>query len=89
MCRAVGLRDPKFVPTKDEFEWLDAQLDRRLDFYSSYIIGDKRFDRQRTDDVLRSRRGPQVGFDEPVLSSFTRWYLTRLESQRAQLPVAR
>ena len=89
VCRALALRDPEFTRAKDDFEWLDEQLDRRLDFYSSYLVGDKRFDRQRADAALGGRRGPMVTFDEATLDAFARWYLARLDEERKNLPVAR
>jgi nucleoside-diphosphate-sugar epimerase len=89
LFRSAGLHEPAFVPTRDGFEWLDGRFDKRLDFYGSYLIGEKRFDRSRSDAVLGGRRGPEVRFEGAELESFAHWYLARLERERAGLPVAR
>lgn len=87
--RAVGVHEPTFVRTRADFTWLDERFDQRLEFYSSYLVGDKRFDRQRSDRALAGLRGPEVRFDEPTLFAFARWYLDRLEQERRNLPAAR
>jgi nucleoside-diphosphate-sugar epimerase len=89
MARAVGLREPTFAPNKAGFTWLDGRFDRRLDFYGAYLVGDKRFDRRRTDQVLGGRHAHDVTFDEPSIDSFARWYLVRLAQERRGLPAAR
>jgi nucleoside-diphosphate-sugar epimerase len=89
LFRAVGLLDPVFVEEKDDFGWLERRFDKRLDFYGSYLIGDKHFDRSRSDAVLGRPSGGEVIFDEDTLRSFSAWYLDLLEYERARLPVQR
>lgn len=87
--RSLGLHDPLFVETRERFEWLDEQFDRRLDFFGSYLVGDKRFDRRRADAALGDAHGEETPLDEDRLAAFTRWYLRRLEQQRTNLPATR
>jgi len=88
MFRSVGLRDPLFVTSKEQFSWLDQRFDQRLDFYCSYFIGEKRFDRRRTDAVL-GRPVAELPMDVPQIEAYSRWYLERLARERTQLPVSR
>lgn len=81
----MRLHAPIFVASREDLSWLDAQLDKRLDFYGSYIVGHKRFERARTDAVL-----PEPGAHAEVpFEALGRWYLERLESERHNLPAAR
>lgn len=89
MFNAAGLRDPEFVPDRTSFEWLDQQFDRRLDFFGSYLVGDKRFDRARSDAALGEARRDEPPLDEDRLAAHARWYVDRLKQQRAKLPAMR
>ena len=73
---------------RDELSWLDAQFDERLDFYGAYMRGDRRFERRRTDDAVPST-APHVVYDGAEIDRVGRWYLERLEQERARLPAAR
>jgi nucleoside-diphosphate-sugar epimerase len=79
--REVGLNEPEFVPDREGMTWLDQQLDRRLDFYGSYIVGDKHFDRTRSDRVLGT--DDEMPCDDATISSYTQWYLERLRAARS------
>lgn len=89
MCRAVGLADPLFVADTSEFSWLDERLDARIAFYRSYVVGDKQFERVRTDAALGGRPAPAPHLDEDTLDAYIHWYVARLAAERANLPVAR
>lgn len=83
----VGLHEPLFVQSASELGWLDAKFDERLDFYGSYIRGDKRFSRARTDAAL-GKPAPRPWSTERM-AELGRWYLPILEQERRKLPVAR
>lgn len=81
----LRLHEPIFVSTRDELSWLDEQLDKRLEFYGSYIVGPKQFQRARTDAAL-----PEPTAHAPVpVEALGRWYLQILDEARSNLPVAR
>jgi thioester reductase-like protein len=86
--REVGLLDPEFVAERDDMTWLDQQLGRRLDFYGSYLVGDKHFDRTCSDRVLGQRRDDEMACDDATITSYCRWYLDRLRAARS-LPAFR
>lgn len=81
----LSLHEPIFVSTRDELSWLDEQLDKRLEFYSSYIVGAKEFARDRTAAAL-----PEPTLHAPVpVAALGRWYLDLLEESRSNLPTTR
>ena len=79
--REVGLNEPEYVPDHDGMTWLDQQLDKRLAFYGSYIVGDKHFDRTHSERVLGERHD-EVACDDATISSYCRWYLDRMRAAR-------
>lgn len=87
ITRALGFADPEFVAPEADLDWLDTQLDKRLDFYGSYVRGDKRFDRARTDAALGDRADLRRPL--PMVADMVAWYLERLAAERAALPAAR
>ena len=80
--REVGLNEPEYVREREGMSWLDEQLNRRLDFYGSYIVGDKHFDRTRSDGVLGADRD-ELACDDATISSYCRWYLDRMRAARS------
>jgi thioester reductase-like protein len=89
LFEVLGLHRPLFVTDRSELDWLGERFDQRLDFYGSYITGDKHFVRERTDEVLGSRREVDVHYDVDTIKALANWYLAHLQSTRTQLPAAR
>jgi nucleoside-diphosphate-sugar epimerase len=85
----LGLHEPIFVRDTSELGWLDQRLDERMEFYRSYNTSDRRFDRSRADTALGAKRRPHAEYGSADLEALGRWYLARLEQERAALPVAR
>lgn len=86
--REVGLPKPLLLEDKHTFSWLDHKFDERLNFYGSYITGNKHFDRRRTDQAL-THPAEDLRFDDRLISAYVRWYLERLEQERVNLPAQR
>jgi len=85
----LELHEPTFVGDGEELGWLDKRLDERMEFYRSYITGDRRFDRSRADAALGPKRRADAEYDSAGIEALGRWYLARLQSERTALPVAR
>ncbi len=85
----VGLGKPIFTGDHSEFSWLDRQFDKRLDFYGSYIIGDKKFDRTRTERAMVEAGHAFFQHKSIPLKPMTQMYLDMLDQERASLPLAR
>ncbi|HWB78299.1 MAG TPA: SDR family oxidoreductase [Nannocystaceae bacterium] len=85
----LGLHEPLFVREREELGWLDQKLDDRLEFYRSYIMANRTFDRSRTDAALGRTRIAAPNYDAAAIAALGRWYLDHLQRERAALPVAR
>lgn len=90
MFALLGLHPPRYADADAELDWLGARFDERLAFYGSYLHGDKRFDRSRTEAAIGGS-GEAAGFvvDEAAILGLARPYYDALMAQRAKLPVAR
>ncbi|WP_437872387.1 SDR family oxidoreductase [Sorangium sp. So ce363] len=77
MFELLGMHAPIFIDRRDDFSWLDQQLDKRMDFYGSYIIGHKHFERIRTDAALRGCE--RFAYAEVPLVELCQWYFQVLE----------
>jgi thioester reductase-like protein len=86
---AIELDPPIFVETTDSFTWADAKLYEQMEFYNSYLIGNKLFDRSHSDAALGNPT--PYGFPLPAatLRAFYQWYLEELMATRKDLPVSR
>ena len=85
----IGIKEPLLVTNKDDFSWIDSKFDQGLDFYGSYMLGFKVFDRTNTDAALGNTQEGACLLDPPELLSYYRWYLERLAAQRSQLVASR
>jgi len=86
---AAGLRQPLMVADTEGFTATDEKLSKRIDFYSSYIVNPKRFDRTTVTDVIGAAASPGMLLDNAALADFCAWYLDDFELGRKRLPVAR
>ena len=80
--REVGLNEPEYVADREGMSWLDQQLNKRLDFYSSYVVGDKHFDRTRSDGALGAS-SEELACDDATIASYCRWYLAQMRGARS------
>lgn len=89
IAHATGFPEPEFLAEDAPLDWLDSQLDKRLDYYGSYVRGNISFDRARTDAALRGVGGDRRTPELPAVKDMITWYLERLEAERAAMPAAR
>lgn len=73
IARAVGIRSPMFVSSRETFTSIDAEVNDRLRFYASYVRDPKRFDRTSTEAVLGAA---DASHPMPVerIERYVRWY---------------
>ncbi len=86
---AAGLRPPLVVKSREGFTSTDTKLSERVDYYNSYIVNAKRFDRSAVEAVLGDEAKKGCVLDSPVLGSFCRWYLDDFERTRTGLQAVR
>ncbi|MCB9741695.1 MAG: SDR family oxidoreductase [Alphaproteobacteria bacterium] len=85
----LGLPGPLWADSADELDWLDRKFNDRIDFYRSYLRGHKDFDRSCADGTLGASPGEACDMGTETLRSYVRWYIERLDAERAALPVHR
>ncbi len=86
----LGFAAPEYIDKDADsasLEWLDGQLDKQLDFYGSYILGRRVFERRRADQAIGARR--DLVRPLPPIREMAAWYLERLEQERQNAPVTR
>ena len=85
----VGLAPPKLVDSKELFNHIDDQFNEKIDFYNSYLVGDKQFDRTTTDSALGIYDHSNFAVTEENIKHYCAWYLNKLLGQRKAIPVSR
>ncbi len=89
VVEAAGLSPLTFVPGNTEFDWLDEQFNSRIDFYSSYFIGAKTFDRSETERIVGPESAERYALPPATLAKHCLWYVDQLKAERANLPKTR
>jgi hypothetical protein len=89
MYRIVGLALPTYKQDTSGFEWLDEKFNSRIDFYRSYLIGYKAFDRTNVMRLIRNEATRPYDLPPEVLEGYCRWYIERLADERIEQPVTR
>lgn len=85
----VGLAPPKLVDSKESFNHVDDQFNEKIDFYNSYLVGNKQFDRTKTDSALGIYDHSNFAVTEQNIRHYCEWYLNKLLGQRKAIPVSR
>lgn len=80
---------PDFTDDRDEFRWIDRKFNRRVDFYTAYLVGRKDFSRAHVDAVVPDSAGARYVLDEAELRAFCRWYTDGPLAARKPLPESR
>jgi nucleoside-diphosphate-sugar epimerase len=81
----IEMKQPVLTKSRENFSWIDKKLDQGIDFYSSYLIGSKIFDRQNTDAVVGNDSERTLEFDPPTMRAYFHWYLDLLCATRPVL----
>lgn len=89
MFDVVGLAAPVFASDKSEFDWIDDKFNERIDFYRSYLIGHKVFDRSQVARIVGDEPRKPYELPNHIVEQHCRWYLDRLKQERAGLPATR
>lgn len=81
--RSVGLPAPAFVGSLDGLGSLDRKLQQSIDFYNSYLVNPKRFDRSTTDGVLGAKAAAGLALADDRLRAFCAWYADILAAEES------
>lgn len=85
---SAGLLAPTLVRDLSRHGALDRKLQQGVDFYSSYIIYPKRFDRSATDAALGELAAPGMALGPERLREVCDWYLGILDAEPAPMLAA-
>jgi nucleoside-diphosphate-sugar epimerase len=80
----LGLRAPVFVDGTNHFSSIDAEFDRGINFYGSYLAGHKEFDQHAAASVGIISND----LTDDVLLRYFDWYLARIGRAATRLPAA-
>jgi len=83
MFDVAGLPRPHYTYSDAAFTAADREFDRQIDFFRSYLTGNKTFDRSR---LLAAVPAPAVSgwrLDRAVLREFQLWYQTHATSRQS------
>jgi thioester reductase-like protein len=89
MYRIIGLAPPTYQKDTSGFEWLDEKFNSRLDFYRSYLIGHKTFDRANVSRYVVGEAMEPYDLSPERVERYGRWYVERLAQEREDQPVTR
>ena len=85
----LGIKEPQFVDNKDDFSWIDTKFDQAIDFYGSYLLGYKEFDRTNSDAAVENTDDAVFPLGAAKLRAYFRWYLKHLIAKRSCLVPSR
>lgn len=89
VVECVGLPSMTFVKDKNDFDWLDEKFNSRVDFYNSYFMGCKTFDRTRVERIVGDEALDSYDMRPERVGAYCRWYVNKLKEERLGLPETR
>lgn len=89
MFDVLELRAPTFKQSAEDLDWLDRKFNERIDFYRSYLHGDKTFARDEVIKRLPHEQDRTCDMSRAAIERYIRWYSERLDAERATLPETR
>lgn len=82
LFRRLGLRVPTFVNASSQFSTIDAEFDKGINFYGSYLAGHKEFDQHAAGSI-----GPiRTDLTDVVIGRYFDWYLARSARDARRYP---
>ncbi|SCF07753.1 NADH dehydrogenase, FAD-containing subunit [Micromonospora viridifaciens] len=82
----AGLPEPEYVTDPSQLDDTDRAFARGIEFYRSYLVGEKLFDRTNSDRALGRPDAGTMPFPDDEVAAYGRWYL---ENVRRHRPSAR
>lgn len=82
LFRRLGLRVPTFVDAPDQLSTIDAEFDKGINFYGSYLAGHKEFEQCAAGSI-----GPiRTELTDDVIGNYVDWYLSRSARDARRYP---
>lgn len=87
---SAGVVAPRLVDNKKDLNWIDEKFNEKIEFYSSYLTGYKKFDRTNSDDALAEAHATTpYAVTSANLREYCDWYSDLLLSSRRAMPASR
>lgn len=79
----LGLPAPRYSSQTKSSDWLDTKVDRRIEFFRSYMAGFKTFDRSNAERHVKADSIDAYRLLPGGLERHCGWYVERLERERS------
>ena len=88
---SAGLGKPEFVDSKGSYNWIDEKFSEKVEFYNSYFVGEKIFDRTFSDTAINQFDHQQYAINKDNLMRYCDWYVNLITNTKARksLPTSR
>ncbi|TYB40266.1 NAD-dependent epimerase/dehydratase family protein [Micromonospora sp. AP08] len=83
----AGLPEPEYVTDRSQLDDTDRAFAKGIEFYRSYLVGEKLFDRVNSDQALGRPDAGTMLFPDDEIVAYGRWYLDNVQRQRQQAPL--
>jgi len=75
----INLKRPLLCTTKEQFTATDEELNKKMDFFNPYLIGNRLFNRKNTKQAIGTQKfWNGESFSNSKLQSYYRWYLNNI-----------
>ncbi|MCW3816342.1 SDR family oxidoreductase [Micromonospora sp. DR5-3] len=78
----AGLPEPEYVSDPSELDDTDRAFAKGIEFYRSYLVGEKLFDRVNSDRALGRTDAGRMPFPDAEITAYARWYLDNVQRRR-------
>ncbi|MEU5721855.1 SDR family oxidoreductase [Micromonospora sp. NPDC047738] len=78
----AGLPEPEYVTDQSELDDTDRAFASGIEFYRSYLVGEKLFDRVNSDRALGRPDAGTMPFPDDEVTAYARWYLDNVQRRR-------
>ncbi|MEU8262923.1 SDR family oxidoreductase [Micromonospora sp. NPDC048999] len=78
----AGLPEPEYVTDPSQLDDTDRAFAKGIEFYRSYLVGEKLFDRANSDHALSRPDAGIMPFPDDEITAYARWYLDNVPRHR-------
>lgn len=78
----AGLPEPEYVTDPAALDDTDRAFAEGIEFYRSYLVGEKLFDRANSDRALGRPYAGTMPFPDDEITAYARWYLDNVQRHR-------
>lgn len=83
------LTPPIYTKDTSDFNWIDEKFNEKIEFYLSYLVGQKIFDRSKIDSVIPLYNSQDYLVDGDTVDRYCGWYDQEIKRSKRKTPVLR